>query len=189
MFQKCEDCEVLERGSQHSHHQDLRLTKTTAHSAKANFIVTKDPNWPRTISALSVKCGYLEEPESSKTTRPWPLPGWCFLGKTNSEELFMSHQGVLGFPERGVDLWGGPGTSGRSGESLGKSWTFSQNLWIALQIHSERSPGEVIGELPGKFKEILRSPGTFQNLKNSDYPPATRQRCLQLIRISLQAAF
>ena len=56
---------------------------------------------------------------------------------------------------------------GRSREHPGK-WgslaKFPGNLWIALQVHSERSFGEVAEKLLGKFGENLGSPGTFQKL-------------------------
>ena len=59
----------------------------------------------------------------------------------------MSHQRVSGFPETvtGAGLWGGLG-----------------NLWIALQIHSERSSGEVTKKLLEKLGETLGGPGALQ---------------------------
>ena len=52
----------------------------------------------------------------------------------------------------------------RTCESSGKSGELLGNLWIALNIHSERSSWEVARELLGKFGEILGlgSRGSFQ---------------------------
>ena len=59
---------------------------------------------------------------------------------TTAKELLVSHQRVSGFSERGVDLSAIPGNfRGKSGES--------SEVCQAL--------------LPGKFGEILGSPGTF----------------------------
>ena len=87
----------------------------------------------------------------------------------------MSHQRVSGFPEKGADLWGGPGNFGEVRELPGKSGKLPWNLWIAaiaFKIHSEKSSGEVAGELPGKSGEILGSPGTFQKLGGAWLPPS-----------------
>ena len=52
-----------------------------------------------------------------------------------SEELFASHpRRVSGFPEKGADLWRGPGNFWEVRELPG-------NLWIALKVRSERGGG------------------------------------------------
>ena len=73
-----------------------------------------------------------------------------------SEELFVSHQRVSGFPEKGADL------QGSSAELPGKSGKLLGNLWSAVMFHGERTSGEVAGE--------LREP---------DFLPAIHQICLQ----------
>ena len=45
--------------------------------------------------------------------------------------------------------------SGEVRELPGKSGKLAGNLWIAHNIHSERSSAEAARELPGKFGEIL----------------------------------
>ena len=73
-------------------------------------------------------------------------------------ESFCESGEISGFPERGADLWGLPG---KSGELLGKSGKLPGNLWIAVKVQSERTSGEVAGELPGKFGNFRGSPGLF----------------------------
>ena len=67
---------------------------------------------------------------------------------------------------------------GTSGELPGKSGELLGNLWIALEIHSARSSGQVAGELLGKLGEILGRLGSFQKLWKSDSLLVTRQNCL-----------
>ena len=45
-----------------------------------------------------------------------------------------------------------------------------------LKSHSERSSGEVAGELLGKWREILRSPRTFQKLRRRLTPSQQRAK-------------
>ena len=73
----------------------------------------------------------------------------------------MSQERVSGFPEKGADLRGSPGTSG---ELPGKSGKLPGNLWIAVKLHSERTSGEVVEKLPGKFGELPGKSGTSQKL-------------------------
>ena len=64
---------------------------------------------------------------------------------------------MSGFPERGVDFWGGPGNFR---ESLGIVRETSR-----LLLNS--TVREVAQELPGKFRVIRGSPGTFQKLRGA----------------------
>ena len=70
----------------------------------------------------------------------------------------MSHQRVSGFPERGVDLWGGPGTSGEVQGTCGEVWGTSG--WL-LKIHCEISSGEAGNA--GKSRDVPESPATCQH--------------------------
>ena len=67
---------------------------------------------------------------------------------SDSEEVFVvRHQRVgVRLPEKAADLWG---TSGEVQGTLGNSGKRPEN-WTALKLHSERSSGEVAGELSGK---------------------------------------
>ena len=76
----------------------------------------------------------------------------------------MSQERVSGFPEKGADLRGSPGTSGQVRGTSRKSGKLAGNLWIAVKFHRERTSGEVAGELRGKFGNFRDSPGTFQKL-------------------------
>ena len=51
---------------------------------------------------------------------------------------------MSGFPEKGADLRGSPGTSGKFGELPGKFGKLPGKLWIAVKFHSERTSGEVL---------------------------------------------
>ena len=75
---------------------------------------------------------------------------------------------MSGFPEKGADLRGSPGTSGevrelpgKFGELPGKFGELPGNLWIAVEFHSERTSRVVTEKLPGKFGEL---PGTSPKL-------------------------
>ena len=61
---------------------------------------------------------------------------------------------------------------GTSGELSGESEKLSEHLWTALKLHIDRSSRAVAGELPGKWGEILGSPGTFQKLLGVRLPPS-----------------
>ena len=84
-------------------------------------------------------------------------PGLSFAVRVRqeSEEVFASKERVSGFPEKGVDLRGSLGRLlGKSAELPGKSGKLLRNV----NFHSERTSGEVAGELPGKFGKL---PGKF----------------------------
>ena len=97
-----------------------------------------------------------------------------------SEEHFVSHQRVSGFPERGLicgEVWG---TSGLLGKLPGSLWR------KALIIHSQRSCGEVAEELLGKFGGILGSPGHHQKMFRARSriatPPPAQWHCLRRVQ-------
>ena len=79
----------------------------------------------------------------------------------------MSQERVSGFPGKGADLRGSPGTSG---EVPGKFGKLSGNLWIAVQLHSERTSREVAEKLPGKFGELPGKSGDFPEAQGSLTP-------------------
>ena len=74
----------------------------------------------------------------------------------------MSQERVSGFPEKGADLRGSPGTSG-------EVWGTSGEPPVADRFHRERTSGEVAEKLPGKSGELPRSSGEPDSLR------ATRQ--------------
>ena len=46
-----------------------------------------------------------------------------------SEKVFVSQERVSGFPEKGADLWGSPGTSGEVWGTSGEVWeTYGEPL-------------------------------------------------------------
>ena len=55
----------------------------------------------------------------------------------------MSQERVSGFPEKGADLRGSPGTSGEVWGTSGEVWETSGEPLDCLKIHSERTSGEV----------------------------------------------
>ena len=57
---------------------------------------------------------------------------------------------------------GGP--LGKSGELPGKSGKLPGNLWIAAKFHSERTSGEVAGELLGKSRDMPEAGGSLTSL-------------------------
>ena len=83
----------------------------------------------------------------------------------------MSQKRVSGFPEKGADLWGSPGTSG---EVLGnfrvKFGKLPGNLWIAVKFHSERTSGEVAENFRGSSGNFRASPGAFPEARGSLTP-------------------
>ena len=50
---------------------------------------------------------------------------------------------------------------GTSREVPGKLGKLAGNLWIAVKFHSERSSGEVAGELPGKSGDFPEARGSL----------------------------
>ena len=83
----------------------------------------------------------------------------------------MSQERVSGFPEKGADLRGSPGTSREVWGSPGEVWgTSGGKLWIAVKFHSERTSGEVAGKLPGKFGELPGKSGDFPEARGSLTP-------------------
>ena len=94
--------------------------------------------------------------------------GWSPL-PLHQMKFCESSEGVR-LPRQRADL-------GKSGELPGKSGELPGNLWIAVKFHSERTSGEVAGELPEKFWEFCEVQGLS---RSSGGLPATRQICLQL---------
>ena len=89
----------------------------------------------------------------------------------------MSQERVSGFPEKGADLRGSPGTSGevwgtsgKVGELPGKFGELPGKLWIAVKFHTERTSGEVAEKLPGKFGELPGKSGDFPDARGSLTP-------------------
>ena len=81
-----------------------------------------------------------------------------------SEKVFVSQERVSGFPEKGADLRGSPGTSGEVWGLPGKFGELPGNLWIAVKFHSERTSGEVAENFRGSSGKFRGSPGTSQKL-------------------------
>ena len=77
---------------------------------------------------------------------------------------------MSGFPEKGADLRGSPGTSGEVWGSLGKFGELPGNLWIAGKFRKERTSGEVAEKLPGKFGELPGKSGDFPEARGSLTP-------------------
>ena len=87
--------------------------------------------------------------------------------RLSSEKVLVSQGRVSGFPEKGADLRGSPGTSG---EVWGKFGKLPGNLWIAVKFHSERTSGEVTEKLPGKSGELPGKSGDFPEPRGSLTP-------------------
>ena len=85
----------------------------------------------------------------------------------NSEKVFVSQERVSGFPEKGADLRGSPGTCGQVRGTSGEVCGNFQNLWIAVKFHSERTSGEVAEKLPGSSGNFRGSSGTSQKLRGA----------------------
>ena len=92
-----------------------------------------------------------------------------------SEKVFVSQERVSGFPKKGADLRGSPGTSGEVWGTSGEVWETSGGF------HSERTSGEVAENFRGSSGNFRGSPGTSQKLGGAWLPtiPVTRQICLQ----------
>ena len=82
----------------------------------------------------------------------------------------MSQERVSGFPEKGADLRGSPGTSGEVWGTSGEVWETSGEPPVAVRFHSERTSGEVAGKLPGKFGELPGKSGDFPEARGSLTP-------------------
>ena len=97
----------------------------------------------------------------------------------------MSQERVSGFPEKGADLRGSPGTSGEVWETSGEVWeTSGEPLdcclvpeWQNLRGSRRKISGEVRGT-SGEVGGLPTSSGEPDSL------PATRQICLQIILFS-----
>ena len=85
----------------------------------------------------------------------------------NSEKVSVSQERVSGFPEKGADLRGSPGTSGEVQGTSGEVWETSGELLVAGRFHSERTSGEVAEKLPGKFGELPGKSGDFPEARGS----------------------
>ena len=87
-----------------------------------------------------------------------------------SEKFLVSQERVSGFPEKGADLRGSPGTSGKFGELPGKFGKLPGNLWIAVKFHSERTSGGSRGKLSGRSGNFQGSLGNFPEARGSMTP-------------------
>ena len=94
--------------------------------------------------------------------------GRRFSQKT--ETAGASQERVSGFPEKGADLRGSPGTSGEVWGTSGRFGKLPGSLWIAVKFHSERTSGEVAEKLPGKFGELPGKSGDFPEARGSLTP-------------------
>ena len=77
---------------------------------------------------------------------------------------------MSGFPEKGADLRGSPGTSGEVWGISGEVWETSGEPPVADRFHSERTSGEVAEKLPGKFGELPEKSGDFREARGSLTP-------------------
>ena len=82
----------------------------------------------------------------------------------------MSQQRVSGFPEKGADLRGSPGTSGEVRGTSGEVWETSGEPLVTVKFRSERTSGEVAEKLPGKFGELPGKSGGFPEARGSLTP-------------------
>ena len=71
--------------------------------------------------------------------------------RKQSEEPFVSRQGVSGLPEKRADLWG---SLGNLPESLGNFWGTSGLLFQSTVILPGKSPGNFRGSRQGTSAEV-----------------------------------
>ena len=91
----------------------------------------------------------------------------------------MSRERVSGFPEKGADSWEVRETSGEVPENFrGSPKELPGNLWMAVKFHSERTSGEVAGELSGKSGELL---GEVLNFPEAQGSPTPSQRLAKFV--------
>ena len=95
----------------------------------------------------------------------------------------MSQERVSGFPEKGGDMRGSPGTSGEVWGTYGEVWETSGDLWIAVKFHSERTSGEVAEKLPGEVRELPGKSGDFPEARGSLTPS---QRLAKLVSTNVK---
>ena len=97
-----------------------------------------------------------------------------------SEKVFVSQERASGFPEKGADLRGSPGTSG---EVWGTSWRSLGNFWGTSGLLLSSAVRELPGKSPKTSGEVWGTSGEVRGLPRSsgehDSLPATRQICLQ----------
>ena len=97
---------------------------------------------------------------------------WPWLCVKSQRKFLWVRRGCQASERKGLTSGELRGTSGEVRELLG-------NLWIAVKFHSERSSGEVAGELPGKSRDFSEARGSLnpsqrlanfvsRNLQHSD---------------------
>ena len=77
---------------------------------------------------------------------------------------------MSGFPEKGLTSGKSGKLPGKSGELPGKSGKLPGKPWIAVELRSERTSGEVAEKLPGKFGELPGKSGDFPEARGSLTP-------------------
>ena len=75
-----------------------------------------------------------------------------------SEKVFVSQERVSGFPEKGADVRGSPGTSGEVWGTSGKFGKLPGILRIAVKFHSDRTSGEVAENFRANSPNFRGSP-------------------------------
>ena len=94
------------------------------------------------------------------------------------KKVLVSQERVSGFPEKGADLRGSPGTSG---EVRGTSGNFRGTSGLLLSSTVRELPGKSSKNFRGSSGNFRGSSGTSQKLGEPDSLPATRQICLQQV--------
>ena len=124
--------------------------------------IVKTSGFKRGVWNAGCHCRFLQNSKAIKTMHF----GASFLGRAFifetflveppfiSEEVFVSQERVSGFPETRADR----GSLGNLPERLGNFRGNSELSWTSTLR-------ELPGKSPGKFGEILGSPGTFQKLR------------------------
>ena len=78
---------------------------------------------------------------------------------------------MSGFPEKRLTSGEVRESSrGSPGNFRGNSGKLPGNPWIAVKFHSERTSGEVVEKLPGKFGELPGKSGDFPEARGSLTP-------------------
>ena len=81
-----------------------------------------------------------------------------------SEKVSVSQERVSGFPEKGADLRGSPGTSGEVSGTSGEVSETSGEPLVSGRFHSEGIPGKLPKNFRGSSGNFRGSPGTSQKL-------------------------
>ena len=105
----------------------------------------------------------------------------------SSEEVFVTHERVSGFPEKGADLWGSLGNfrgspgnfQGSPGNFRGYLENFRGTSGLLLNSTVRELPGKSPGNFRGSSGNFRGSPERSRNSGEHDSLPATRQMCLR----------